>query len=181
MRKGLQITNTHGWTVEQLQKQEKIVKRASMAKRVTVIRLIMQGYYAIQVAKLLNIHRETISEYVKKFNAGGMDELLNRGYAPGRIPYLTAEEEGEVRRMMTFSTPAEEGYGCETSWDTRILKEVIEDRFSIMMSRGGVSRMLKRWGFSYTQPTYTLKKADKKKQEFFQRELSLIKKTPHTK
>lgn len=39
----------------------------------------MQGYYAIQVAELLNIHRETISEYVKKFNNGGMEELLRAG------------------------------------------------------------------------------------------------------
>jgi len=181
MRRGLQITNTHGWTIEQLQKQEKTMERASMAKRVTVIRLIIQGYYAIQVAELLNLHRETISEYVKKFNTGGMDELLSRGYAPGRIPYLTAEEEAEVRRIVTSSTPAEEGYGCETSWDTRILKEVIEDKFSVTMSRGGVARMLKRWGFSYTQPTYTLKKADHKKQEAFVQELSLIKKTHQTK
>jgi hypothetical protein len=48
---------------------------------------------------------------VKKFNTGGMDELLSRGYAPGRIPYLTVEEEAEVRHMITFSTPTEEGYG----------------------------------------------------------------------
>ena len=73
MGKGLQITNTHGWTIENLQFQEKALKKASMAKRMTVIRLIMQGYYAIQVAELLNIHRETISDYVKKFNEGGIE------------------------------------------------------------------------------------------------------------
>lgn len=58
-----------------------------MAKRVIVIRLIMQGYYVIQVAELLNIHRETISDYVKKFNEGGMETLLHRKYAPGRRAY----------------------------------------------------------------------------------------------
>ena len=165
MGKGLQITNTHGWTIEHLQFQEKILKKTSMAKRVTVIRLIMQGYYAIQVAELLNIHRETISGYVKKFNEGGMEALLHRKYAPGRRPYLLPAEEHEVRRMLESSTPAEEGYGCQTCWDTRILKEVLEDRFSVTMSRGGIGHMLKRWGFSYTRPTYTLKRADKKKQE----------------
>ena len=177
MGKGLQITNTHGWTIEHLQFQEKALQKTSMAKRVTVIRLIMQGYYAIQVAELLNIHRETISDYVKKFNEGGMEALLHRKYAPGRRPYLLPAEEQEVRRMLESSTPAEEGYGCQTCWDTRILKEVLEDRFSVTMSRGGIGHMLKRWGFSYTRPTYTLKRADKKKQEAFIQQLDALKKT----
>ena len=177
MGKGLQITNTHGWTVESLQEQERALQKTSMAKRVTVIRLLMQGYYAIQIAELLNIHRETISDYAKKFNEDGMEALLHRNYAPGRRPYLLPEEAQEVRRMLESSTPAEEGYGCQTCWDTRILKEVIEDRFSVTMSRGGIGHMLKRWEFSYTRPTYTLKRADKKKQEAFTQQLDELKKT----
>jgi transposase len=180
MGKGLQITNTHGWTVERLQAHEKTIQKASMARRVATIRLLMQGYYAIQVAELLTLHRETVSEYVKKFNAGGMEGLLHREYAPGRRAYLAPEEEQEIRRMLECSTPAEEGYGCESCWDTRILKEVFEDRFSVTMTRGGIGLMLKRWGLSYTRPTYTLKRADKNKQKSFERQLEVIKKTPQT-
>jgi transposase len=180
MRKGLTITNNHGWTVEQLQRHEKTIKKASMAKRVAVIRLIMQGYYAIQVAELLNIHRETISSYVQKFNHGGMNALLHRDYSPGKPPFLSSEEEQELRRMLEHSTPAEEGYGFESRWDTRILKHVIEDKFAITMSRSGIGNMLKRWGFSYTRPTYTLKRANRQKQEAFQRELDMVKKTSQT-
>ena len=69
MRKGVTFTNDHGWTVEQLQAHEKNLKKAAMAKRVAVIRLVMQGYYFIQVAELLNVHRETISSYVKTCRA----------------------------------------------------------------------------------------------------------------
>ena len=177
MGKGLQIKNMHGWTVERLQAHEKTIQKASMARRVTAIRLLMQGYYAIQVAELLHLHRETVSEYVKKFNESGMKGLLHRQYAPGRRAYLSPEEEREVHQMIEFSTPAEEGYGCNSCWDTRILKEVLEDRFSITMTRGGIGLMLKRWGFRYTRPTYTLKRADKNKQETFKRQLDVIKKT----
>ena len=53
--------------------------------------LIMQGYYAIQVAELLNVHRETISSYVKKFNHGGMEALIHRDYSPGKPPFLSPE------------------------------------------------------------------------------------------
>ena len=176
MRKGVTITNDHGWTIEQLQAYEKTIKNASMAKRVAVIRLVMQGYYAIQVAELLNVHRETISSYVKKFNQGGMNALLHREYSSGKPPFLSPEEEQEVRRMIEHSTPAEEGYGCESCWDTRILKHVLEEKFGITMSRSGINDMLKRWGFSYTRPTYTLKRASRQKQEAFQREWEMVKK-----
>ena len=96
MGKGLQMANTHGWTIDHLQFQEKALQKTAMAKRVTVIRLLMQGYYAIQIAKLLHIHRETISGYAKKFNEGGMEALLHRNYAPGRRPYLLPEEAQEL-------------------------------------------------------------------------------------
>ena len=36
----------------------------------------------------LHLHRETVSEYVKKFNEGGIEGLLHRKYAPGRRAYL---------------------------------------------------------------------------------------------
>lgn len=74
------------------------MKKANMAKRIAVIRLIMQGYLEIQVAELLNLHRETVSIYVQKFNQGGMDALLERRYAPGRKPYLSPEEERELKK-----------------------------------------------------------------------------------
>lgn len=64
-----------------------------MAKRIAVSHLILQGYYAIQVAELLIVHRETISSYVNKFNHGGMEALLHRKYSPGKIPFLLPEKE----------------------------------------------------------------------------------------
>jgi transposase len=46
------------------------------------------------------------------------------------------------------------------------------------MSRGGITGMLHRLGLSYTRPTYTLAKADAKKQKVFVRQIDMIKKTP---
>ncbi|MED4876231.1 winged helix-turn-helix domain-containing protein [Anoxybacillus geothermalis] len=38
--------------------------------------------------------------------------------------------------------------------------------------------MLHRWGLSYTRPTYTLKRADHRKQQAFQERVHELKKTP---
>ncbi|WP_297992282.1 hypothetical protein [uncultured Anoxybacillus sp.] len=36
-KKGLQITNNHGWTIERLQERERQMKNANIAKRIAVI------------------------------------------------------------------------------------------------------------------------------------------------
>ena len=61
MRKTLQITNDHGWTVERLQACERAQKNDNTSKRVAAIRLVMQGYMGLQVAQLLNLHRHSVS------------------------------------------------------------------------------------------------------------------------
>lgn len=81
-----------------------------------------------------------------------------------------------MRKMLEESTPADEGYGIETCRDTRIIRHVLEEKFSVTMSRGIICDMLHRWGFRYTRPTYTLKRANPQKQKEFQQEMELIKK-----
>ncbi|WMT18096.1 helix-turn-helix domain-containing protein [Parageobacillus toebii] len=78
--------------------------------------------------------------------------------------------------MLEESTPADEGYGIETGWNTRIIQQVLEEKFSVTMSRGGIGDMLHRWEFRYTRPAYTLKRANPQKQKEFQQEMELIKK-----
>lgn len=180
MRKQLCITNSHGWDTQSLQEFEQKTKDTLSLKRIMAVRLVMQGYKGLDVAMLLGIHRQSVSTYVHSFNQGGMDCLLACGKAPGRLPYLSEQEEQEVRHVLTNSTPAAEGMGPESYWDTRVLQAFLEDRFSVIMTRSGIGEMLKRWGFSYTRPTYRLVKADVEKQEAFQAELDMVKKTSLT-
>jgi transposase len=146
-----------------------------MTKRVATIRLIMQGYIGLQVAQLLNLHRQSVSSYVKKFNEGGMDALLERPYAPGKKPYLSEEEEVQLKNMILESTPAQEGVGVEAYWNTRIIQHVLEEKFHVSMTRFGITKMLHRWGLSYTHPTYTLKRTDLRKQQEFQENVQGLK------
>nr|WP_117017558.1 winged helix-turn-helix domain-containing protein [Aeribacillus pallidus] len=86
-----------------------------------------------------------------------MDALFERHYAPGRKPYVSPDEERELRKILEESTPTDEGYGIETSWNTQIIQHVLEDKFSVTMSCGGICDMLHRWGFRYTRPMRILK------------------------
>jgi len=178
MKKTLQIMNHHDRTIKRLQAFELTIKNANMAKRVATIHLVMQGYIGLQVAQLLNLHRQSVSSYVQKFNEGGMDALLERHYAPGKKPYLPQEEEVQLKKIILESTPAQEGLGVEAYWNTRIIQHVLEEKFHMSMTRFGITKMLHRWGLSYTRPTYTLKRVDLRKQQKFQENVQELKKTP---
>jgi hypothetical protein len=40
------------------------------------VRLVMRGYMGLEVVELFNLHRQSVSIYVQKFNDVGMDALL---------------------------------------------------------------------------------------------------------
>jgi transposase len=180
MMKALSITNDHGWTPNDLRQYEKTVQKAKMRQRVMTIRLVMEHYTGKEVSHLLNLHRETVSIYVKTFNQYGMDGLLTRGYSTGKPAYLTQEEKGELRHMILESTPEKEGFGINVNWDTRVIQHVINEKFSVTMSRSGIYRMLTGMGLSYTRPTYTLAKADRNEQKQFLQDMEMVKKTSQT-
>ncbi|MED0687845.1 helix-turn-helix domain-containing protein [Anoxybacillus ayderensis] len=102
--KRLKITNDHGWTPRKLRKQERKIKDASLRVRVTAVRLVMEGFLGKDVAKMVNLCRPPVSLYVERFNEGGLDHLLDRRLPPGRVPFLTEEQQQELRQLV-LTTP----------------------------------------------------------------------------
>ncbi|WP_179871804.1 helix-turn-helix domain-containing protein [Bacillus cereus] len=93
MPKCLQIKHTHNLSPSDLRKLEKKEKKASNQRRIIAVRMIMEGYTAIEVAKLLGIHRQSVSSYIIKFEKGGIEELLARKPILGKQPRLQAKQQ----------------------------------------------------------------------------------------
>jgi transposase len=173
----LTVTQTHGFTTENLRAEERKIQDAFFKQRLTAVRLVMEGYSATDAGKILGICRQLVSTYVKMFNRSGLAELLHRDFPPGNKPYLSEEQHAELKRILLESTPKEEGIEPATSWDTRILQLFIQERFGVSMCRTGILRMLYRMGFRYRRPGYKLAKANVAKQQAFTQQLDMIKKT----
>ncbi|WP_318258053.1 hypothetical protein [Geobacillus thermoleovorans] len=58
---------------------------------------------------MANVCRQTVSHYVSLFNEGGLELLLHRDFPPGCHPFLTAEQQEEVKQLVLTTTPAELG------------------------------------------------------------------------
>jgi DNA-binding NarL/FixJ family response regulator len=65
--KALQITKTHGISSDDLRQMEKRTIEASDCTLLSAVRLVMEGHKAIDIAAMLNVHRQSVSTYVKNF------------------------------------------------------------------------------------------------------------------
>ncbi|EOQ09093.1 helix-turn-helix domain-containing protein [Bacillus cereus] len=140
----LHVTTKYGITVHDLLQEERKMKNSFFKQRLMSIRLVMEGHSATSAAHIIGICRQSVSTYVQTFNSDGIESLLERRYPPGRTPYLSPHEEDEIRNILIESTPNQEGIGPETHWDTRVLQYLLEERYHVSMSRGGICDMLHR-------------------------------------
>ncbi|MED5014661.1 helix-turn-helix domain-containing protein, partial [Geobacillus stearothermophilus] len=154
-----------------LRKQERKIKNAHLRQRVMAVRLVMEGYLGKDVASMVNVCRQTVSHYVSLFNEGGLELLLHRDFAPGREPFLTEEQQEEIKHLVLTTTPAELGWDIASAWNTKILQSYVHHHYGISMSREALRKLLHRKGLSWTRPTYTLAKGDPDRQKHFDRTL----------
>ncbi|WP_436197916.1 hypothetical protein [Geobacillus thermocatenulatus] len=71
----------------------------------------MEGYLGKEVASMVNVCRQTVSHSVSLFNEGGLELLLHRDFAPGREPFLTEEQQEEIKQLVLTTTPVGTGLG----------------------------------------------------------------------
>ena len=89
------------------------------------------------------------------------------GKSPGAPRKLTAEQEQELVQVIAYKVPVDVGFPAKYNWTLAIIASFIEKEWSQCYTLRGVSRLLHELGLSYTQPTYTLAKADPEKQKIF--------------
>ncbi|MDR7237738.1 transposase [Neobacillus drentensis] len=97
-------------------------------------------------------------------------------HPPGRPRQLTPEQEKELYQTVVEKTPEDMGFPANMNWTAPLVSDWINQHFQIQYSERGARELLYRLGFSHTQPTYTLAKADPEKQEAFNQEFEVLKK-----
>lgn len=74
----------------------------------------MEGYTMVDVAAILGMHRQSVASYVKKFKEHALEGLLTRKQIPGKKPYLTNQQQEELKQLILHTTPAELQFGQES-------------------------------------------------------------------
>lgn len=124
-----------------------------------------EGLGVLEISRILKMSKTTVEKYIMHFNHGGLDELLSYVKANGS-PSKLNEEERHVCYDALQKAPKEADIGVSANWTSILMQDFIEKKFAKKLTPTGIQKILHRMGFSFTRPTYTLARADKKISEF---------------
>jgi transposase len=115
-------------------------------RRLLALAAVYDGMSRADAAKVGGMDRQTLRDWVHRFNAAGPEGVRNRAGA-GRPRRLTEVQMRELAEIVeTGPDPVTDGV---VRWRRIDLKRVIEERFGVIYSERAVSDLLGRLSFSY--------------------------------
>ena len=130
----------------ELRRLAKLSREADQARRLLSIAAVVDGASRADAAKIGGMDRQTLRDWVHRFNADGPDGLINHT-APGAAPKLTPAQQAELAALVERGPlPAVHGV---VRWRACDLVQWIYERFAVSVSDATVYRLLDRLGFSH--------------------------------
>lgn len=137
-----------------------------MNERYQTILMLLLGESYKRISQVTGRNPATLYNYSKAYREEGI-QGLQIGHPTGRHRLLTPEQEQQVYEVVTNQTPEDQGFPAQMNWTSPLVRKWIEQTWGVRYSDRGTRDLLYRLNLSFTKPTYTLAKADPKKQEEF--------------
>ena len=137
-----------------------------VAKRLQAVILNAEGRTSGELAQVLKAPRSKISEWLTRYQAYGMEGLLE-GCRSGRPPALTPKQRQQLGDILDSGPVA---YGLDNGvWTSPMIAWVIEEEFGVAYHPGHVRKVPHRLGFSVQRPRRVLARADVAEQDRWHR------------
>ena len=134
------------YTPEYLEAMAETVPDRAHARRLRAIAAVLKGANRQQAAEIGGMQRQTLRDWVQRFNAMGLEGLARRK-SSGRPPKLSAGQKRELVGLLS-SGAAKERYGVAL-WRLSTITQIIKGRFEVELNEISVSRMLRSLGLIY--------------------------------
>lgn len=122
------------------------VKDANQARRLLAIAAVCDGMDREEAAGIGGMDRQTLRDWVHRFNEQGPEGLINIK-PPGRRPRLSEEQKEELCRLVEAGPdPQTDGV---VRWRCADLKRTLGQRFGVDLSEVRLGQVLKELGFSH--------------------------------
>lgn len=145
-------------------------------RRLQAARLFGEGKSQAEVARVLEVSRQSVSRWHALFRHGGAKRLRGAGRA-GRKPRLSA---GQLRRVERALREGPRAGGFETDlWSLPLVAQVIEGVTGVQYHPGHVWRVLRALGWTLQRPAQRARERDEERVRRWVRERwPAIKKSP---
>jgi transposase len=142
-------------------------------------RLLKKGYSQSEVARRVDVHRQSVSRWAAELERKGRAGLKQAGRA-GRKPRLSARQRHEIEQGLKRG-PEALGYGTGL-WTATRVAHLIAQQCGVEYHPGHVWRILRQLGWSCQRPTgRALERDESKIQQWKQQRWPELKKRPKTK
>jgi transposase len=123
------------------------VAEAPVARRLLALALVLEEHGRAEAAKSCGMDRQTLRDWVIRYNEQGLAGLSDRPHGGGASPKLSAEEKRQLAVWVRQGPDlAEDGV---VRWRLRDLRDRILARFFVVMDERSVGRILKTLTFSH--------------------------------
>jgi len=134
------------YSAADLQALARKVRDAKQARRLMALAGIRDGLSRTEAARIGLMDRQTLRDWVHRFNAQGPDGLIDHK-SPGRQAKLTAEQRATLREVVTAG-PDPEIDGV-VRWRCSDLVKLIKERFDVDYHVNSIGKLLHSLGFSH--------------------------------
>lgn len=140
------LTLRPDFSASELRRLAKRSKDNSQSRRLLSLAAVVEGMNRTDAARIGGMDRQTLRDWVHRFNQFGPDGLLDR-HAGGVEPRLSAERKAELAALVEAG-PDRANDGV-VRWRRVDLQRVIKERFAIDFHERYVGTILKQLGFSH--------------------------------
>lgn len=138
----------------------------AVVRRLLALALLLEGCSRGEAARLNGMTRQTLRDWVHRFNAEGVAGLGSRA-SPGRPPVLSGEQMADLRALVVEGP--DPGRHKVVRWRCVDLCEEIAARWSVRVCEQTVGRWLGQFGLTRLQPRPYHPKKDPAAEETFKK------------
>ena len=153
-------------TARELRAASAKARDAKAARRMLAIALVLEGKDRKTAAETCGMDRQTLCDWVHRYNAQGLAGLENRK-GRGRPSRLTTEQKAELAALVESGPDTEQD--SVVRWRCADLKRRIEEMFGVKLHERTVGKQLKALGYVRLSVRPQHPKSDPQAQEAFKK------------
>jgi transposase len=157
------------WTAGGLRSLAAKTRDAAQSRRLLSIAMVLDGASRADAAEQAGMDRQTLRDWVHRYNEAGVDGLVSR-QAPGPRPKLTAEQMAELRKLVVAGPDPDKDHVVR--WRCIDLRGQVAKRFSVEVDERTIGKWLRKLDLTRLQPRPYHPKKDLAAQEIFKKTLA---------
>ena len=145
MSAAIAITRTEH-TARQLRQEASRCRDSDVVRRMLALALVKEGQSRVDAARSCGMDRQTLRDWVHRYNASGLAGLADKQGRTGPKPRLSAGQEAKLASLVRSGPdPAEHGV---VRWRRVDLAKIIKADFGVSLAERTVGSLLRRLGFA---------------------------------